>query len=282
MSNSVSVCYSYDGSFGGFLCCVYESQANNEYPESFTSPGDIRVSLYPERTVITDRTVARRVYTSLESDIGPEARRLAAYAFLTSLPERERAIFDFIILGFERGPSVSQDLTDDRVDILRKAVLHLTREIEHLKGFVRFSDQGWLLAGEIEPKNRVLPLLRNHFCTRFSGETFLLYDRTHREALLYQPGRKGIIIPAEDFKLDAPGNAELCYRRLWRQFYDTIAIEGRYNPKLRMTHMPKRYWNTMTEFQDAGEKIQRTSFANELCSGAHPKPPAVEPISTKT
>ena len=47
----------------------------------------------------------------------------------------------------------------------------------------------------------------------------------------------------------APGETELDYRRLWRRFYDTVSIEGRYHPKCRMTHMPKRYWNTMTEFQ---------------------------------
>jgi len=50
--------------------------------------------------------------------------------------------------------------------------------------------------------------------------------------------------------MDAPGSTERFYRDLWRRFYDTIAIEGRYNPKLRMTHMPKRYWGTMTEFQE--------------------------------
>ena len=42
----------------------------------------------------------------------------------------------------------------------------------------------------------------------------------------------------------------MAYRKLWRSFYDTIAIEGRYNPKCRLTHMPKRYWNMMTEFQE--------------------------------
>ena len=39
-------------------------------------------------------------------------------------------------------------------------------------------------------------------------------------------------------------------QRLWRRFYDTVAIEARKNEKLRMTHMPKRYWGMMTEFQD--------------------------------
>ena len=41
----------------------------------------------------------------------------------------------------------------------------------------------------------------------------------------------------------------MTYRRLWRRFYDTIAIRERENPRCRMTNMPKRFWGTMTEFQ---------------------------------
>ena len=50
--------------------------------------------------------------------------------------------------------------------------------------------------------------------------------------------------------LDQPDQAELECRALWRKFYNTIAIESRYNPKCRMTHMPKRFWGDMTEFQE--------------------------------
>lgn len=40
------------------------------------------------------------------------------------------------------------------------------------------------------------------------------------------------------------------YQRLWKIFYDSIAIEGRYNPKCRMSHMPKRFWHNLTELKD--------------------------------
>ena len=107
----------------------------------------------------------------------------------------------------------------------------------------------WVLAGEIRPKNRVLPLLRPHFCDRMYNETFLLYDRTHHEALVHRGGQWAIV-PMDSFKMAAPSAAEAQYRRLWKTFYDTIEIKERHNPKLRQTHMPKRYWETMTEFQD--------------------------------
>ena len=58
----------------------------------------------------------------------------------------------------------------------------------------------------------------------------------------------------EAFRAAAPGREERDFRRLWRRFYDTIAIEGRENPRCRMTQMPKRFWGTMTEFQNEPEE----------------------------
>ena len=31
--------------------------------------------------------------------------------------------------------------------------------------------------------------------------------------------------------------------------YQTIAIPARHNPKCRMSHMPKRYWDNLPEMQ---------------------------------
>mgnify|MGYP000774521422 CR=1 FL=1 len=108
---------------------------------------------------------------------------------------------------------------------------------------------GGILGSEIEPKNRVLPILRGHFCARYQNEKFFIYDRTHHEALFYAAG-KAVIRPLADFQMAPPDETEAAYRLLWKRFYDTVAIRERENPKLRMTHMPKRYWSTMTEFQD--------------------------------
>lgn len=242
------VCYDYDGTFGGFLTCVFESYQHREEAACFTAPEEDRLTLWPVRRVETDREKAERVYRSIPKKISPEACRLVTHAFLTCLSERELHIYRFLRLGYQRGRAVTRDLTDDRVHILQKAVQHLGGEAHLLKGFLRFSDQQGVLIAEIEPKNRVLPLLRPHFCARYSGEQFLIYDRTHREALVWKPGQWAIV-PMDGFAPAPPGQEELTYRRLWRRFYDTIAIGARYNPRCRMTNMPKRYWNTMTEFQ---------------------------------
>lgn len=247
MSGWSQVVYTYDGTFAGFLSCVFDSYAHREQPAAFSTFDEPQSFLWPQRAVETDEAHANRVLRSF-GKLGGEGARLAVRGFLTCLEEKELHLWQFLKLGYEVGPRVGKMLTDCRVDVLRKAVWHLEHEAHLYKGFVRFSDQDNFLVAQIEPKNWVLPLLSGHFTTRFNAERFLIFDRTHSEALVHQPGQWDII-PMEGLELAPPGQEELQYRRLWRRFYDTIAIEGRYNPKCRMTHMPKRYWAMMTEFQ---------------------------------
>ena len=238
--------YRYDGSFEGFLCCVFDSYVYHEYPARFQCEEE--PSLFPVRQVGTDAAHAARVLASLEK-ISPYARELAVKSFLTCVPEREAVLYRFIRALYVQGRPLLRQLSHDAMLPLLKAVRHLEGEVHLLKGFVRFSDFGGMLAGEIRPKNRVLPLLQYHFCDRMYNEVFLLYDRTYREALVHRPGQWAIV-PMEEFKMAAPSEEEAQYRRLWKRFYDTIEIKERHNPKLRRTHMPQRYWETMTEFQD--------------------------------
>ena len=241
------VSYLYDGTYAGFLTCVFHSYQYREEPADFTPFEEAAASFYPQRAVETDLEKARRVYRSLEQ-FGRQGRRWAIRGFLTCLPERELWLWRFYQLGFQEKTAVSRDLTHPVVDTLRKAVHHLEEEAHLLTGFVRFSELDGVLVGEITPKNRVLPLLRVHFCGRYPQERFLLYDKSHREALLHAPGQ-WTILPMEEFQMNPAGEEELQYRQMWRKFYDTIAIAGRENPKCRMSHMPKRYWDNMTEFQ---------------------------------
>ena len=43
---------------------------------------------------------------------------------------------------------------------------------------------------------------------------------------------------------------ELAMQKLWKLFYDTIAIKERYNPKCRMSFLPKRTWDLLPEMKD--------------------------------
>ena len=180
----MEVVYRYDGSFEGFLCCVFDSYVNKERPSEFQDETHLVQTLFPVRWVGTDPRHARRILVSLEK-IDPWAQELVAKGFLTCAPDREMLLYRFIRALYDVGKPLLRQLSDEAVWPLLKAVRHLDGEVHLLKGFTRFSDFEGVLAGEIRPKNRVLPLLRGHFCDRMYNETFLLYDRSHREALVH-------------------------------------------------------------------------------------------------
>ena len=78
--------YEYDGSFEGFLTCIFESYAQKEVLTAISCGEDIPFMLFPVRTVLTDRDHAARVYRKVVK-LSPEAADLLRRGFLTCLPE---------------------------------------------------------------------------------------------------------------------------------------------------------------------------------------------------
>ena len=239
--------YLYDGSFEGFLCCIFDSYSYKEVLTAICCDEDFAPTLFDCRSIRTDRDHANRVLRKIVK-CSPYAAELLRKGFLTCLPEKELYLYRLVVKLLRDGPGFLRNFSDETLHPVVKAVRHLEGEAHLLKGFVRFSELGGVLGSEIEPKNRVLPILRSHFCARYQNERFFIYDRTHHEALFYAAG-KAVIRPLEEFQMAPPDETEANYRILWKRFYDTIAIKERYNPRCRMTNMPKRYWATMTEFQ---------------------------------
>lgn len=247
--------YVYDGSFDGFLSCVFESYDRKEEAVDIRPGDDCLYTLFDGVWVETDLVKASRVYKGIGTKIGPDAQELIRCGFLTCVADKELLLYRFLRLGFQYGRTVMNMLTEDTVYRLRKAVKHLKTESHAYLGFTRFSDYGDVLVAIIEPKNQVLPLLASHFCDRYRGESFLIYDKTYGQALMQkQEGplteRVGLF-RLEELVLPEPSQEEMSYRKLWKKFYDTVAIRERNNPRARLSHMPRRYWAQLTEMQQS-------------------------------
>lgn len=258
MPDRTDIVYAYDGSFEGLMCCVFESYEYKENPSVIRRPGEQQSLFDTAKWIGTDVDKAARVFNSIPLKISPQAQELVKLGFLTCASNKELLIYHFLRLGFKYGSKVMTMLTDDTVCALQKAVLHLTSESHKFKGFVRFSIYDEVLVAVIEPKNFVLPLLSPHFCDRFRNETFMIYDKTHSMALIYRSPKAELIF-VDELALPDVDATEVEYRRLWKQFYKTIAIESRNNPRCQRTLMPKRYWGQLTELDesDQQEKFQK-------------------------
>lgn len=257
MFDRADVTYRYDGSFEGMLCCVFESFARRELPASVAPPDRGQLTFTPEVWIETDPEHARRVFASVSKKISKAAAQLVSDIFLSCMEEKELALIRFLCLGYRYGAAVMDMLADDTVNALYRAQLYLKNESHLTLEFLRFSEIKGVLIAQIEPQNFVLPKIQEHFCARFSGERFLIYDRPHQAILAYQPF-EARIFSVEGFELPKAEEEEQLYRDLWQHYYDSIAIKERENPVCRRNHMPKRYWNCMTEFQNLPREARRT------------------------
>ena len=248
MSYRTDLAYLYDGSFEGLLCCVYESYYEKELPSMIFSHSETQETLFPVKEIKTDQISAQKVEHSISHSISNEALRLVRLCYYSKMENREITILNFLRMGYKIGASVTNMLADDTVRTITKTAQNVSGESHYYKEFLRFSDYNGALVAIIEPKNFVLPMIIAHYSDRFPSEQFLIYDECHKYAIVHQNGESAII-QLENLELPEACEKEEKYRALWKTFYDTIAIEGRINPKLRMNNMPKRYWKHLTEFQ---------------------------------
>jgi len=244
--------YQYDGSLDGFYCTVFRAVYQKEAPEAIEAFGAQQCRLLPPVIIETEADKAKRVRNAIPVKISKEALELTETVFCSCLDEKELRLLRFLLRGFrEGGGFLRKGFSDKELAALLDARRHLMGEAHLLKGFIRFADYDGHLAAAITPKNYILPFIARHFMVRYRNENFLIFDKTHKMALIYE-NRTPRLVEARHIEFPAYSEEELRYRNLWKHFYKTIAIEGRENPRCRMTHMPKRYWENMVEMEGEG------------------------------
>lgn len=244
MSVRSDVAYRYDGSYEGFLCCVFRAVYQKEDPAEICCFEEAQPTLFYEVDVDTEPEKATRVEKSfVRIGAGP----LLQNVFFSCMPQKEKACLAFLRFAYrQKGQAAVSMLSHPLVAPLMAAQKFLFNESHLFKEFLRFSDHGGALTAVIEPKNFVLPYIAPHFAARYPCEYFLIWDKTHKAAFVHTPAQQGIF-PLEAFTPPPVSKEEQTMRAMWKSFYDTIEIKARHNPRCRMTHMPKRYWAHMTE-----------------------------------
>ena len=184
--HDADVVYLYDGSFEGFLCCVFESFAQHEIPFAVWTPQRETATLCPVRDIGTDSARAQRVFSALGRKLGRETEYLVSRDFLSGQEDKELLLIRFLHLAFALGPGTVKRMGHPDVAPLYEMKKSLDWEVDKFQGFVRFEEHDGMLGAVIHPKNYILPLLRGHFCSRFPEESFMIYDAVHQAVLLYQ------------------------------------------------------------------------------------------------
>ncbi|MDR0596473.1 MAG: TIGR03915 family putative DNA repair protein [Clostridiales Family XIII bacterium] len=262
--------YIYDGTFGGFLSCVYEHYYSAKADGIFVRGAYQADMLVAPCEVRTDEGRARRVEAAIEEKISPHALARVYRVFRTDTDGKEMLLLNYIRFCFKSGPGVAFLHSHPLVNPVARAELKIGNEVHRLCGLIRFSAvcpappaSAWhggaeamaaqtreILYARVEPDHDVLEFLAPHFTDRFKSEPFIIHDTRRGRALIAWHRRWHIEDFTErDAALFENTAGEKGYRDMWRRYFDAIAIKERANPRCQRNFMPARYWQNLTEMQ---------------------------------
>lgn len=262
MYNRTDVIYVYDGTFEGFLCCVYNHYYNYKKPVDIVTEENFEYTLFEHVHIDTEIDKSEKVAASIKAKISQQSYDFIEDCFYSCLVCKEKYMLRYIIQGFIIGSKIFNLLGDDNVSILKKAHLHLMREVHRYLGLVRFYKAEDIYISVITPKNKILKFISYHFSQRFSNQTFMIYDKNHNQALFSSRGET-VLADVDGIDIPEISDNEIDMQILWKQFYDTIAIKERTNHRARMNFMPKRTWEYLPEMQNL-QQLKETKDKNKF------------------
>lgn len=250
MPDRPAVVLLYDDTFEGLLSAVFQSYSFHPAPETVESGSLCQQKLgcrYVE--AIPSEEQAERVIAGIRKTMGWEAYEKVWTAFQSAFEDKGDAVYQYIRIGMRVGRGIHQKITDPRVMRVDKICALVGREAGMFRQFIRFSKRaGGVYYAPISPEHQVLPMLMPHFCSRFSIQPFMIHDKTHNQAGIWDT-KDWYITSAEGLLPPEAAEDDRAYQRMWKSFYDTIAIRERINPVCRRNHMPEKYWKDLTEMQ---------------------------------
>ena len=249
----------YDKTFEGLLTAVFDAYFRKTFPEALLAEGE-PLPLFCDEvfTIYTDNGKAERVWKGLQKKLSRTAVSCLTTCWLSELPEVDMLLFRYICKAFDAPGSIELNFGDADVLEVTKIFKKVTNERERVLQFLRFqkATDGTFFAA-IEPMYNVLSLVVSHFQDRFADQKWLIYD-LKREYGYYYDLSTVTEVRFEDKEShllsgilsdDLMVQDEKLFQQLWKEYFKSIAIKERLNPKLHKQHLPVRFWKYLTEKQ---------------------------------
>lgn len=248
--------YIFDGSYTGYLCCIFEAFERKEFHAVPITESLMESTLFPEyRTIDTDPLKYNRVLSAMEKVVERKNLNLFYHNFLSDSPVEWLNVFQLIIELFKMKKLDLRNFGDPSILRLHQTLKKVSRERHRMKAFIRFvkSDDG-LYTAVVEPDFNVLPLIVEFFKNRFADQDWLIYDIKRNYGFHYSANEinevsgniKDTIPNPYELELNIDPK-ELEYQHLWSTYFKSTNIEARKNLKLHLRHVPKRYWKYLVE-----------------------------------
>lgn len=240
--------YIYDGSFEGILTAIYDSYYRKQTPERIVEEDNPQENfLINNIYIMTDVEKANKVYNSVKTKISKDALKNIFYVYLSENPDRGTIIYNYLKLGWKIGKDIDLNLANDDVLLVNNIRKKVAKEVHFMLGLIRFRElKNNILYAPIEPENNVVALLGDHFAERISNERWVIHDIKRELAIIYDK-EKWIVTELNLSEHMNLHEDEEIYQSLWREYFSSIAIKDKINPRLQKRNMPTKYWKHLIE-----------------------------------
>lgn len=268
------VAYLYDGSLEGLLCAIFATYENKEMPSDVVRAENLQARLGQDiREIETDLERAVRVQRGICRTCGPAAFDAVKSTSLSDEADTGTVVCRFVRYAMtkhrphdcsgcsrksrcggmctkSRRSSALNDIAHPDVVRFHEINRRVYNERHRMLQFLRFEQlEGDLWFAQCNPTASVVPLIMDWFAGRFNTQAFMIYDEVHRIAGVYE-GRDWHLVKTDQITVPERSEEERIVQAAWKRFYNTIAVESRYNPELRRQFMPKRFWKNIVEMKE--------------------------------
>lgn len=249
--------FTYDKTFEGLLTSVFEAYDRKLFPDVLSAEQEPLPLFYNEVIhVITDETKSNRVWKGLQKKLSPAGLSVLTTAWLSELPEIDILLFRYMRKAINAPQSIELNFGDPDVlqasQIGKKVSQERMRVIQFLR-FQKAADGTFFAA--LEPLYNVLPIAISHFQDRFADQTWLIYDLKREYGYFYDQTQVTEVRfeTREAHLLTGKLNPQLMdrdeqlFQKLWKEYFTSISIKARKNPKLHRQNLPARFWKYLPE-----------------------------------
>jgi len=176
---------------------------------------------------------AEKVIRSIRRDISEEAYLDVYYATLAVQEDALQIIYNFLRVGFAVGKTVLEQYSNPHVMRMLELRRRVSNESHHFREFARFqSMDNQVYVSHLEPKNDVIMLVGRHFADRMPSEYWMIIDDNRKTACVHLKDGSNYLRYLTDSEFETlrkTEDYEDSYTKMWRTFFQAIAIKEREN-----------------------------------------------------
>lgn len=260
--------FSYDKSFEGLLCAVFDAFKLKQMPECLLGQGEVAPLLVSNIHDVEFRNSKyERVMSALNKKLAKISLNHLMYVWLSEIPESDLIIFRYICKVFKSQQSIETDFADPDVLAVHEIAKKVSKERHHLIQFVRFNtiesptDQNHakekIYFSVVAPIYNALPLVLKFFKDRYADQKWAIYDEKRQYGYFYDLEKieQISLTDQDDLLVNSKISQkyltedEVLFQTMWHRYCQALTIKERVNPKLQRQQMPRRFWHYLPEMQ---------------------------------